>query len=533
MVEDDGNGAEVNMSMAEAFVSMFSDEFTQVTQLSPELGSSSCVTQRAPPTSGAALHKTSNGATRPDSPFKVPGDPVTCNGVALTYKSPLASYGSPLARNGASDSAPHTPINNRLSHNVYDSPNLTPTNPSPPITPGTPITPTSLANTPTNEPSQHCAASQQHTTAPPYHADKEIVTVAKNPRRELFPDSTDTSRSKENTDPSMLYVTTADRAYFDDTIDAVYLEDTIILENPVTPPSLLPHQPSTSVESLCSKVASAHIHLTDVSNTTAGVDSGKDRSMATSAAKEGSSVTTNAAKEGSSVTTKKGSSVTTNAVKVKGQGHSLSRSGDVSMSGNHSTFVNHRSSMDQSRSDSHNVSVCHDQSKCDSSVVLVSVSPPSWIVRLSNGELREKLLSLGEHPGPVDDSTRAAYQVYLAKVQAGVQPRGNRGYKGKSGVQPRGNRGYKGKAGVQPRGNRGYKGKAGVQPRGNRGYKGKAGVQPRGNRGYKGKAGVQPRGNRGYKGKAGVQPRGNRGYKGKSGVQECSLGATRATRGAA
>ena len=70
-------------------------------------------------------------------------------------------------------------------------------------------------------------------------------------------------------------------------------------------------------------------------------------------------------------------------------------------------------------------------------------------------------------------------------------------------------------------------------------------MQPRGNQGYKGcslgatgvtrvsQSGVQPRGNRGYKGKAGVQPRGNRGYKGKSGVQECSLGATRATRGAA
>ena len=61
-----------------------------------------------------------------------------------------------------------------------------------------------------------------------------------------------------------------------------------------------------------------------------------------------------------------------------------------------------------------------------SSVVLVNVSPPPWIVRLSNGELREKLLALGEHPGPIDDSTCAAYQVYLAKVQAAVQPRGNK-----------------------------------------------------------------------------------------------------------
>lgn len=47
-----------------------------------------------------------------------------------------------------------------------------------------------------------------------------------------------------------------------------------------------------------------------------------------------------------------------------------------------------------------------------------------------NVELRTELLNLGEKPGPVDDNTSAAYQAYLAKVQNGPQPKGNKQYKG-------------------------------------------------------------------------------------------------------
>lgn len=55
---------------------------------------------------------------------------------------------------------------------------------------------------------------------------------------------------------------------------------------------------------------------------------------------------------------------------------------------------------------------------------------PLKILQLSNKELRSKLVSLGEQPGPITDATRSAYQLYLAKIQAGVQPSGNRGFKG-------------------------------------------------------------------------------------------------------
>lgn len=448
-LEDEEECAAVNMSMAEAFVSMFADEFTQVTQLSPDQLGSLCVTLHTPTTSGAAPHK---ATARLDSP--VPGDPVTCNGVSVTSKAPLACDGPPLACNGAPLSAPHTPL--RPSHDAYDSPNLTPTNPSFPVTPDTPATPTSLTNTPTNKPAQHHATCLQQTTSPS-HADRGRAPTAKNPRRELFPESpklTDLSRSKENTDPSKLYVTASDMAYFDDTIDPAYLEDTIILESPKNSPSLLPHQPSTKktlVKNLCSELESVHIsnppagsrkHLTDVSNSTTSVSAAKGKSH--------------------SAVKRKDSLVMTNTAptKVKGWGHkcgNLSGSGNHNVSGNHGSFIKHRAadhdvpvrhnqsgnhssfiihsaSMNLSRSSNHDVSVRHDQSRCDSSMS-VSVSPPSWILRLSNSELREKLLALGEHPGPINDSTRAAYQVYLAKVQAGVQPKGNRGYKGKAGKQ--------------------------------------------------------------------------------------------------
>ncbi len=49
---------------------------------------------------------------------------------------------------------------------------------------------------------------------------------------------------------------------------------------------------------------------------------------------------------------------------------------------------------------------------------------------LTNIELRQKLVELGEEPGPVNDHTRGAYLKYLDKLQRGIQPAGNNGYKG-------------------------------------------------------------------------------------------------------
>ena len=49
---------------------------------------------------------------------------------------------------------------------------------------------------------------------------------------------------------------------------------------------------------------------------------------------------------------------------------------------------------------------------------------------LSNSQLRDKLISYGEHPGPITDFTRNAYISYLKKIASGVQPSGDKGYKG-------------------------------------------------------------------------------------------------------
>ena len=57
---------------------------------------------------------------------------------------------------------------------------------------------------------------------------------------------------------------------------------------------------------------------------------------------------------------------------------------------------------------------------------------PEWILRMTNEELKEKLVSLGEQPGPINGATRSAYQLYLSKIQEGIQPTGNKGYKGMS-----------------------------------------------------------------------------------------------------
>ena len=55
---------------------------------------------------------------------------------------------------------------------------------------------------------------------------------------------------------------------------------------------------------------------------------------------------------------------------------------------------------------------------------------PPRLQKLTNQELRGELLARGEQPGPVTDSTRGAYLVYLVKLEAGIQPAGNTGYKG-------------------------------------------------------------------------------------------------------
>lgn len=46
---------------------------------------------------------------------------------------------------------------------------------------------------------------------------------------------------------------------------------------------------------------------------------------------------------------------------------------------------------------------------------------------LSNSQLREKLESLGERPGPINHLTRKVYISYLQKILDGTQPAGNQG----------------------------------------------------------------------------------------------------------
>ncbi len=43
----------------------------------------------------------------------------------------------------------------------------------------------------------------------------------------------------------------------------------------------------------------------------------------------------------------------------------------------------------------------------------------SDVLKLSNTQLRDRLITLGEKPGPIDDFTRTAYLVYLTKLQSG------------------------------------------------------------------------------------------------------------------
>ena len=60
----------------------------------------------------------------------------------------------------------------------------------------------------------------------------------------------------------------------------------------------------------------------------------------------------------------------------------------------------------------------------------IKVHIPEKLRSLAEGELRERLVALGERPGPITPSTKVAYLAYLAKLEAGVQPAGNKGYKG-------------------------------------------------------------------------------------------------------
>ena len=60
----------------------------------------------------------------------------------------------------------------------------------------------------------------------------------------------------------------------------------------------------------------------------------------------------------------------------------------------------------------------------------IQVSIPEKLRSLTEMELREKLLALGERPGPITPTTKVAYLAYLAKLEAGIQPSGNKGYKG-------------------------------------------------------------------------------------------------------
>ena len=60
----------------------------------------------------------------------------------------------------------------------------------------------------------------------------------------------------------------------------------------------------------------------------------------------------------------------------------------------------------------------------------IQVQIPDKLRSLTEGELRERLVALGERPGPITPSTKVVYLAYLAKLEAGVQPAGNKGYKG-------------------------------------------------------------------------------------------------------
>ena len=55
---------------------------------------------------------------------------------------------------------------------------------------------------------------------------------------------------------------------------------------------------------------------------------------------------------------------------------------------------------------------------------------PTALLQLSNQQLFQQLRELRECPGPVTDSTRQAYLIYLSKIKSGIQPSGNVGIHG-------------------------------------------------------------------------------------------------------
>lgn len=60
----------------------------------------------------------------------------------------------------------------------------------------------------------------------------------------------------------------------------------------------------------------------------------------------------------------------------------------------------------------------------------ITTQIPRHLHNLTNQELRQRLVARGEQPGPITELTRPAYLVYLSKLEAGIQPAGNTGYKG-------------------------------------------------------------------------------------------------------
>ena len=60
----------------------------------------------------------------------------------------------------------------------------------------------------------------------------------------------------------------------------------------------------------------------------------------------------------------------------------------------------------------------------------IDTQVPARLHQLTNQQLRQSLIDRGEQPGPVTDHTRSAYLLYLTKLEAGIQPAGNTGYKG-------------------------------------------------------------------------------------------------------
>ena len=79
-------------------------------------------------------------------------------------------------------------------------------------------------------------------------------------------------------------------------------------------------------------------------------------------------------------------------------------------------------------------SCCFTPSPMECSFVAdIKVQIPVKLKDMTDSQLRERLVALGEKPGPITPSTKVAYLAYLAKLEAGVQPTGNKGYKGERG----------------------------------------------------------------------------------------------------